>query len=103
MGVCLCRSYISGLHSDYDIIPWDPTKRSQFVAHCKLSYYMSLEGMMDFLAFLVPKLWPNFTKLIREIPHILAEIPEIFGFFGTTFEPETLESRSRALKIRIIA
>jgi len=64
---------------------------------------MSLEGMMDFLAFLVPKLWPNFPKLIREIPHILAEIPEIFGFFGTTFEPETLASRSRALKIRIIA
>jgi len=82
MEVCLCISYISGLHSDYVIIPWDPTKRSQFMAHCRLIYNMSLEGMTDFLAFLVPKLRPNFPKLIREIPHILAEIPGIFGFLA---------------------
>jgi len=29
MGVCLC---ISGLHSDDIIIPWEPTKRANFVA-----------------------------------------------------------------------
>jgi len=30
--------------------------------------YESLEGLMDFLAFPVQKLWPNFRILIRDIP-----------------------------------
>ena len=30
--------------------------------------YGSLEGLMDFLAFLVQKLWQNKQKLVREIP-----------------------------------
>jgi len=30
--------------------------------------YESLEDVMDFLAFLVQTLWPNFWKLIRGIP-----------------------------------
>ena len=29
---------------------------------------MDLKGLMDFLAFLVPKLWLKYNKLIREIP-----------------------------------
>ena len=28
----------------------------------------ALEDLMYFLAFLVPKLWPKYHKLIREIP-----------------------------------
>jgi len=31
--------------------------------------YESLEGLMDFLAFLVQKLWQNQQKLIRGIPN----------------------------------
>jgi len=30
--------------------------------------YESSEGLMDFLAFLVEKLWQNMQKFIREIP-----------------------------------
>jgi len=30
--------------------------------------YESLEGLMDFLAFLVQKLWQNKQKIIRRIP-----------------------------------
>jgi len=30
--------------------------------------YKSLEGLMDFLVFLVQKLWQNKHNLIREIP-----------------------------------
>jgi len=38
---------------------------------------------MDFLAFLVPKLWPKYCKLIREsLPIPSYGIPEIFAFFG---------------------
>ena len=58
---------------------------------------------MDFVAFLVPKLWPNFPKLIKEIPATSFRKSRNFVFFGITLEPETLESRPRALKNRIIA
>jgi len=48
---------------------------------------------MDFLAFLVPKLWPKCHKLIREIPLIPYSIPEIFGIFlAITLDPDMLES-----------
>jgi len=30
--------------------------------------YESSEGLMDFLAFMIQKLWQNKQKLIREIP-----------------------------------
>jgi len=35
MGVCLC---ISGLHSDDAIIPWEPTKRADFVAQSFIGF-----------------------------------------------------------------
>jgi len=66
------------------------------------SWYESLEGLMDFLAFLVPKLWPKYCKLIREIPaNPLGNSWNISNFLTITLAPETLESRSRAPKTRI--
>ena len=49
----------------------------------------ALEGLMDFLAFMVPKLWSKYCKLIREIP--------------ANPRKSMLESRSRTLKTCIIA
>jgi len=40
--------------------------RLKFVLETRLQYE-SLEGLMDFLAFLVPKLWPKKRKSIRKI------------------------------------
>ena len=61
---------------------------------------------MDFLAFLVPKLWPNFRKInySRGIPtNPLGNSYKIWGLLAIIVAPETLESPSRALKTRIIA
>jgi len=59
---------------------------------------------MDFLPFLVPKLWPKYYKVIREIPsNPLGNSQNIWNFLATTLDPEMLESRSRALKTLIIA
>jgi len=58
---------------------------------------------MDFVAFLVPKLRPNFRKLITEIPSATVGIRKYLEFFGINLEPETLESQSRALKTGILA
>ena len=60
------------IHWDNDVTsgesnhPSDLVTRS-FFGFSKLQYESS-EGLMDFLAFLVQKLWPNFRILIREIP-----------------------------------
>jgi len=48
-------------------------------------YYGSLEGLSDFLTFLLPKLWPNFRKLITEISLIPQGILTKFGTFGHNF------------------
>jgi len=44
------------LHLVYVIIPWESSNRADFVAQSFLDYslqYETLEGLMDFLAFLV--------------------------------------------------
>jgi len=56
------------LHLDDD---WESNNPSDFVVQSFLDsrlQYESFEGLMDFLAFLVQKLWQNKHKLIREIP-----------------------------------
>ena len=59
---------------------------------------------MDFTVFLVPKLEPNFRKLIREIPATSCRKSFLYlNFFCITLEPGTLERRSRSIKTRIIA
>jgi len=66
--------------------------------------YESLEGLMDFLAFLVQKLWQNKQKIIRGIPTNTLENPcNIRGLSAITWEPETPGSRSRPLKLHIPA
>jgi len=48
------------LHLDDVIIPWESTKRADFMAQSFLDsrlQYESLGGLIDFLAFLVQKLW----------------------------------------------
>ena len=70
---------------------------------CRLQYE-SLEVLMDFLAFLVQKLWPNFRILIREIPwNYSAMSSTIWGLLAPTWAPETLGSRSRLLKLHVPA
>jgi len=59
---------------------------------------------MDFLAFLVDELYKNGRIFIWEIPwKSLENSWHIWNIFGVTFEPETLETWSRALKTRILA
>jgi len=66
--------------------------------------YESSEGLMDFLAFLVQKLWQNKQKIIREIPtNSLGNPYKIRGLSAITWGPETLGSRSRSLKLHIPA
>ena len=50
------------LHLDDIIIPWEHTKRGDFLAQNFIGFYAvtkSLEGLMDFLAFLIRKLLPK--------------------------------------------
>jgi len=59
------------LHSDNDVTSGDPNHPSDLMTRSFLDSRLqceSLEGLIDFLAFLVQKLWPNFRILIREIP-----------------------------------
>jgi len=59
------------IHWDNDVTsgesnhPSDLGTRSFFYSRLQCE---SLDGLMDFLAFLIQKLWPNFQILIREIP-----------------------------------
>jgi len=58
---------------------------------------------MDFLAFLVQKLWKNKQKLIREIPNNSLGNPyENWGLLAP-WAPETLGSQSRPLNLHIPA
>jgi len=57
---------------DNDVISWESNNPSDFLTHkvfldSRLQYE-SLEGLMDFLTFLVHKLWQNKQKLNKEIP-----------------------------------
>jgi len=61
------------IHWDNDVTSGESNHPSDLVTRSFLDsrfQYESLEGVMDFLAFLVQKLWPNFRVLIREIPEI---------------------------------
>ena len=59
---------------------------------------------MDFLAFLVQKLWKNKQKRIRGIlTNSLGNHYTIWGLMALAWAPETLGSRSRALKLHIPA
>jgi len=49
---------------------------------------------MDFVAFLVPKLWPNFRKLLEK--STLPPVGNIWNFFGIAFELKTLKSIKRS-------
>ena len=58
---------------------------------------------MDFLTFLVQKLWKNKQKIIiNGIPtNSLGNPYKIWGLMALTWAPETLGSRSRPLKLHI--
>jgi len=59
------------LHLDDVIILLGVEQSSRFCGSTFFDFrlqYASLEGLMDFLAFLVQKLWQNKQKLIRQIP-----------------------------------
>jgi len=59
---------------------------------------------MDFLAFLVQKLWQNKQKIIRGIPtKSLGNPYKNKGLSAITWGPETSGSRSRPLKLHIPA
>jgi len=58
------------MHLDNDITSGESNHPSDLVTRTILDsrlQYESFEDLMDFLAFLVQKLWPNFRILIREI------------------------------------
>jgi len=56
---------------DEDVTSGESNHHSDLVTRSFLDsrlQYESLEGLMDFLAFLVQNLWTNFRILIREVP-----------------------------------
>jgi len=66
--------------------------------------YESLGGLMNFLAFLVQKLWQSKQKIIRGFPtNSLGNPYKIRGLSAITWGPETPGSRSRPLKLHIPA
>jgi len=95
------------IHWDNDVTFGESNRPSDLVTRSFLDsrlQYESLEGLMDFLAFLVQKLWPNFRVLIREIPwNYSAMSSTIWGLLALTWAPETIGSRSRPLKLHIPA
>jgi len=58
----------------------------------------ALEGLIEFVAFLVQTLGQNNRILIREIPGNSPRICKHFGFFALTLEPETLEESIKGSK-----
>ena len=95
------------LHLDDDVISWGSNNPSDFVAQSFLDsrlQYKSSEGLMDFPAFLVQKLWRNKQKLIRGIPtNSLGNPYRIRDLSAITWAPETPGSRSKPLKLHIPA
>jgi len=95
------------LHLDDVIISWEPTSQADFVAQRFLDsrlQYVFLEGLMDFLAFLVLTFRQTKQILIRGIPTSSLGIScQIRGLSAITLAPETQGSRSRALQIHITA
>ena len=99
--------FIYCLHWDNDVTSWGSNHPSDFVTRSFLDsrlQYESLEGLMDFLAFLVQKLWKNKQKIISGIPtNSLGNPYKIWCLMALTWAPETLGSRSRPLKLHIPA
>ena len=95
------------IHRDNDVASRDSKHPSDLVTRRFLDprlQYESLEGLINFLAFLVQKLWPNFRVLIRDIPWNYSALSStIWGLLALTRAPETLGSRSRAPKLHIPA
>jgi len=96
------------LHLDDVIIPWQSTDRVNFVAQdffFILGYNKSLQGvLMDFIAFLVQKLWSNVQKLIREIPsNSLGDLHKISGLLSITLAPEPPGNKFWPLKTHVTA
>jgi len=59
------------IHRDNDVASRDSKHPSDLVTRRFLDprlQYESLEGLVDFLAFLIQKLWPNVWVLIKEMP-----------------------------------
>jgi len=59
------------VHWDNDLTSGESNHPSDLVTRSFLDsrlQYETIEGLMDFLAILVQKLWPIFWILIREIP-----------------------------------
>jgi len=82
------------LHLDNDIISWESEQSnrfcgSKFFLDSRLQYESS-EGLMDFLAFLVQKLWQNKQKILRGIPtNSLGNTYKIRGLSAITWGPKT--------------
>ena len=83
------------IHWDNDVTSGESNHPSDLVTRTKFFFildsrlqYESLEGLMDFLAFLVQKLWPNFRILIREIPRNYSALSStIWGLLAPTWAP----------------
>jgi len=77
------------LHLDNDVTSGESNHQSDlmtrsFFLDSRLQYE-SLKGLMDFLAFLVQKLWPNFRILIMKIPwNYSAMSSKIWGLLALT-------------------
>jgi len=72
------------IHLDNDITSGESNNPSDFVTRSFLDstlQYKSLEGLMDFLAFLVQKLWQNKQKLIREISRSCSAMSSMIWVF----------------------
>jgi len=54
--------------------------------------------LIDFLMFLVQKLWSKINKIINYLISLIFLLPNII-----TFEPETPAGRQKYLKTRIVA
>jgi len=95
------------LHLNDVIIPWESKNQADFVDQSLFGFWDTIRvfrGLMDFLAFLVQKLWQNKRKLIREIPVNYSAYSSItWGVLAITWAPETPGSRSTSLKILIPA
>jgi len=55
----------------HDVIPWEPTKRADFVCQVLSGSWLRyewLEDLMDFLALVVQKLRSKIRSLFRETP-----------------------------------
>jgi len=99
--------------ADVSIFPRPPFKTRRSLLNdvkffFSLAVFWLLFGTLKcpngFLAFLVPRLGPKKLKInLGNPPRVLRKAPYQLALFWLTFEPETLETQSKALKMRILA